>query len=217
MNSPSISSGLLPIPNRHVLQQHLNWNDMIMGKTRSFDHCPCFSLTNTDALPAPKTFLVVHFNLTTRDRICFEHADLKAFPAFFRSNALFRELPDNVGPWIHHFSRNRIGSRQNADILVTVTNDKMPLTGLHTEIQGMDQTRIAALFKNNHGFIDIDDFIAQIKTKINIGPVENDNVLAGRLLQTIQRHLTNTWPHGQAGRILVAFETIDVAEELVAD
>ena len=187
---------------------------MIMGKTRSFDHCPCFPLTNTDALSAPKTFLIVHVNLAIRDRICLEHADLNAFPAFFRSNALFRKLPDNLGPRIYHFPQNRVGSHQNADIPITVTNNKMPLTGLHTEIQGMDQTRVAALFKNNHRFIDIDDFIAQIKTKINISPVENDNILTGRFLPTVQRHLTNTWSYSQAGRILLTFETINVAEEI---
>jgi len=75
----------------------------------------------------------------------------------------------------------------------------MPLAGLHAKIQRVDQAGVTALFDNGHGFIGINDSVSQIKAKINIGAIENDNVLTGRFLPMIQGFLTNAGPTASLG------------------
>jgi hypothetical protein len=133
------------------------------------------------------------------DRICTEHAYIDTLAAGFGTQAMLLVLFDNERTGIDHFPCDQESTHQKTDVPIAVADHEMPLARLHTEVQGMDQAGIPTPFENSNRFIGVDNFVSHIKTEINIGPVENNNVFAGWLLPTIQRFLTNTRPHSQSG------------------
>ena len=219
-NSPTsfahlpVSSGLLPVPDRDSLQQHMRGNDVFMRISGPSDQITGLAPADPYALPAAVALSTVQTDGLVPDRICAEHADIYTVAADFGAQAMLLVLFDDERTGIDHFPRDPEGAHQNADVPIAVADHEMPLAGLHTEVQGMDQAGIPTPFENGHRFISADDPVTQIQVQVDFRAVQDDDVLAGRFLPPVQRLLTHTGSHRKVGCIFFALQAFNEPDEI---
>jgi hypothetical protein len=78
----------------------------------------------------------------------------------------------------------------------------------------MDEAGISAAFEDLRGFACADDTVSTFQMEIDIGSVENNDILAGRLLPSIQRHLTYAGTDRDSRAGFVARKPLDITEEI---
>jgi hypothetical protein len=78
----------------------------------------------------------------------------------------------------------------------------------------MDEASISTAFEYLLGFVRADDTVSTFQMEIDIGAVENNDILAGRLLPSIQSHLTYARTDRDSRASFAARKPFDITEEI---